>query len=257
MNPADEEAAKIVRTEWPSSGAVAGSIDKFAEQVRGSFDALVHPSAPPKPELNDLLSRITHHLDDEASERKAIHYRLLAIENEMKRRAPRGFARYLLAICIAVAATLAWQSYGNAAKQVIATNAPELGWSPEAKQMIASWTHSWTKPSAGSENAQTAPENGAPKARAAVSLDPDQLQQITGSLTTLRQTVEQLAAGQDQMTRVMGRLETAVTELIVKMPEPPPQPAAAPARKPTPAPPTARAPGAPPTSRAPSPPPHP
>jgi len=123
--------------------------------------------------------------------------------------------------------------------------------------MIASWTHSWTKPSAGSENAQTAPENGAPKARAAVSLDPDQLQQITGSLTTLRQTVEQLAAGQDQMTRVMGRLETAVTELIVKMPEPPPQPAAAPARKPTPAPPTARAPGAPPTSRAPSPPPHP
>ena len=93
MNPADEEAAKIVPTEWPSSGAVAGSIDKFAEQVRGSFDALVHPSAPPKSELNDLLSRITHHLDDEASERKAIHYRLLAVENEMKRPASRGFDR--------------------------------------------------------------------------------------------------------------------------------------------------------------------
>ena len=33
-----------------------------------------------------------------------------------------------------------------------------------------------------------------------ISLDPEQLQQITGSLTTLRETVEQLAAGQDQMT---------------------------------------------------------
>jgi hypothetical protein len=34
---------------------------------------------------------------------------------------------------------LAWQSYSDAAKQVIATSAPELGWSPEAKQMIAGW----------------------------------------------------------------------------------------------------------------------
>src|SRR5215472_8829645 len=106
MNPGDEEAVKIVPTERPSSGAAAGSIDQLDEQLRVSVEALLNLSPPPKPELDDLLSRITHHLDDEASERKAIHYRLLAIENEMKRRAPRGFARYLLAICIAVAANL-------------------------------------------------------------------------------------------------------------------------------------------------------
>jgi TRAP-type C4-dicarboxylate transport system permease small subunit len=97
--------------------------------------------------LDDLLSGISHHLDDEASERKAIYIRLVAIENEMKRRGSRGFARYLVAFCIGVAAILAWQSYGEATKQIIATRAPELGWSPEAKQIIASWAQQlgWTK----------------------------------------------------------------------------------------------------------------
>jgi hypothetical protein len=87
----------------------------------------------------------------EASERKAIHDHLVAIEKEMKRRGSRGLARYLAAILIGVAATLAWQSYGDATKRMIATKAPELSWSPEAKQMIASWTLGWTKPPAGSE----------------------------------------------------------------------------------------------------------
>jgi len=129
--------------------------------------------------------------------------------------------------------------------------------------MITSWVPvGWTKPPAGSEKqvvpvAQTAPQNVAPKAPTTASLDPEQLQQITQSLTTLRETAEQLAAGQDQMTRVIGRLETAVTELIMKIPEPPPQPPAAPARKPTPVSPPSRAPGTPPTSLAPRPPPHP
>jgi hypothetical protein len=192
-------------------------------------------------------------LDQEASERKAIYDRLVAIENEMKRRGSRGFVRYLVAICIGVAATLAWQSYGDAAKQIIATRAPELGWSPDAKQMIASWTLGWTKPPAGSEKQALPVAQIAPSAP---SIDAEKVQQLTQSLAVLRQTVEQLAAGQDQMTRVIGRLESAVTELIVKIPEPPPQPPAAPARKPTPAPPSSRTPGPPPTSRA-IPPPHP
>jgi hypothetical protein len=194
-------------------------------------------------ERDDLRSGFASRLDLEASERKAIYDHLVAIEKEMKRRGSRRFTRYLVAILIGVAATLAWQSYGEATKQIIATRAPELGWSPEAKQMIASWTLGWTRPPPGSEKqalpaAQTAP--------AAPSIDPEKVQQMTQSLTELRQTVEQLAAGQDQMTRVIGRLESAVTELIVKMPEPPPQPPAAPARKPTPT--------TPPSSRAPIPP---
>ncbi|MFZ2080065.1 MAG: hypothetical protein WAV38_26140, partial [Xanthobacteraceae bacterium] len=122
-----------------------------------------------------------------------------------------------------------------------ATRAPELGWSPEAKQMIATsiqWI-GWTKPPAGPEKqappvAQTAPT--------IPSLDPGQVQQMTQNLATLRRTVEQLAGGQDQMAREIARVEAAVAELIAKIPESPAQPSVAPARKPTPVPPSSRAP---------------
>jgi pyruvate/2-oxoglutarate dehydrogenase complex dihydrolipoamide acyltransferase (E2) component len=119
----------------------------------------------------------------------------------------RAFVRYLVAICIGVAGTLAWQAYGEDAKQVIATKAPELGWSPEVRQTIATWT----KPLAGPENtaarppvqetqqpvAQTAPEAVAP-APAAPSFDPEQAKQMVESLDELRQTVGRLAATHEQ-----------------------------------------------------------
>jgi hypothetical protein len=65
---------------------------------------------------------------------------------------------------------------------------------------------------------------------------------MTQNLATLRQTVEQLAGGQDQMAREIARVEAAVAELIAKIPESPAQPSVAPARKPTPVPPSSRAP---------------
>jgi hypothetical protein len=140
----------------------------------------------------------------------------------------RRFARFLLAICIGVAGTLAWQSYGDATRRIIATRAPELGWSPETKQMIASWT-GWMKPPAE----KTAPEAVASsKAPSATSLDPAKLEQVVQSLAAVRETVQELAAGQTQMAREIDKLESAVVEILMKMPEPP----AAPARKPTPVP---------------------
>src|SRR6516162_6608837 len=257
MNPADETAAKIEPTERQLAGVVPGSIDKLDEQLRVSVEALLHPSPPPKPveEVDDLLLAISRHLDGEASERKAIRNRLLAIDNTMERLASRGF-RYLVAICIGVAAILAWQSYGEAAKQIIATRAPELGWSPEAKQMIASWVQQlgWTKPPVVESKAapviQTAPEMVAPKAPAAPSLNPQQVQQIETNiaavverhLADVRATVEQLAASQDQMMREITKLQAANQEILEKIPTPPPK-RPAPARKPTPiAPPSSRAP---------------
>jgi hypothetical protein len=185
--------------------------------------------------------RPTSYLHQEASERKAIHDRLVAIENEMKRRG--RFARYLVAILIGVVATLAWQSYSDAAKQVIATSAPELGWSPGTKQMIAGWVQQlgWTKPPAVSEKqsapvTQTATETGAPKAPAAPSIDPEQVQRMARDLATMRQSVEQLAAGLDEVNREIGKLEVADEEILQKISPapPPPRPTAAPARKPTP-----------------------
>jgi hypothetical protein len=191
---------------------------------------------------------ITHR---ETSEREAIYHRLVTIESEMKRRGSRGFARYLVAICIGVAATLAWQSYGDAIKQIIAAEAPELGWSPQAKQMIASWTLGWTKPPAGPE--KIASENVAPKAPRAPSLDPAQVQQITQSLAAVRETLQELAGGQESMARDIARLESAVASILLKIPEPPPQSPAAPAGKPPASPSSSRVPTPPPSSRSPIP----
>jgi hypothetical protein len=83
---------------------------------------------------------------------------------------------------------------------------------------------------------------------AAPSLDPAQVQQMVQSLAALRESVQQLAAGQeslaalaqtvdrlaaaqDQMARKVGRLQAADQEILVKIPESPPPPpiAAAPA----------------------------
>ena len=134
-----------------------------------------------------------------------------ALESQTKPRASGAFARYLVAILIGVAVALAWESYGEATKQLIATSAPKLGWSPEAKQMIAGWMQQfgWTN---SEETPRAAPDVEAavaPKAPAAPSIDPEQMQQLTRSLTTLRQAVEQLAASQDQMAREIERLQKA------------------------------------------------
>jgi len=129
------------------------------------------------------------------------------------RPASRGFVRYVLAICIGVAATLAWQSYGQTAKRIIATRVPELGWSPETKQTIATWVEQlgWTKLPTSSDAAarpslpetaeaatvaQTAPDKVAPRMPIAGSVDPQQIQQIARDIAGLRQSVEQVVASQ-------------------------------------------------------------
>ena len=101
---------------------------RLVEDLHGSEDA-----------QSLLFSLLSRHLDQESSERKAIYRRLQTIETAIKRRRPRGIVRYLVAMGIGVAATLTWQSYGEATKQIIATKAPELGWSLETKQMITGW----------------------------------------------------------------------------------------------------------------------
>jgi hypothetical protein len=107
-----------------------------------------------------LLSR---HPDHETSERRAIDNRLRAIESAVIRRRSRGIVPYLVATGIGVAATLAWQTYGDTTKQIIATKAPELGWSPETRQMIASWMQQlgWTKQSTPLES--TAVQSSVPE----------------------------------------------------------------------------------------------
>jgi hypothetical protein len=77
-------------------------------------------------ERDDLRLGITSYPDHEVSERQANYD--LSTENKKSRRSSRGFARYLVAILIGVTAALAWQSYGDVAKQMIANSIQRLGW---------------------------------------------------------------------------------------------------------------------------------
>jgi hypothetical protein len=256
MNPADELPAKIEAPESTSAPADFG--EKLDEHAAVGDTEPASDQARPVEELRNLLLRISHHLDYETSERSTIYYRLLAIdaqgkriENQTKRRALRALFRYAIVICLAVAGTLAWQSYGEAAKQMVATRAPDLGWSPQAKETIASWVAQlgWAKapeetqlsavrqPVAATPVAvtQTASDTIEAKAPAVASVDPEQMQQIMQSLTTLQQSVGQLAATQDQMGRQITSLQTNEVEILKRVPAPPPPPAA-PVRKPIPGP---------------------
>jgi hypothetical protein len=168
---------------------------------------------------DDLHSGFTPRLDMEALERKAIYDRLGAIESQMKRRGSGGFARFIVGILVGVATTLAWQTWTKplAGHETIAVQPSALE-TPQAATV-----------------AQTAPETVASKAPAAPSLDPEQTQQLTRSLTTLQQTADQIAAAQDEMKRAIVNLASGVVEVLVRPPAPPPpQPPAAPAHKPTP-----------------------
>ena len=175
----------------------------------------------------------------------------------------RRFVRYLVAICIGVAGTLAWQAYGEEAKRIIASRAPDLGWSPEVRQTLANWT----KPLAGhtpvretqepAPVAQAAPGVVAPTPAALsfdpeqakqmvqsldglrqtverLAADPEQVKQMAQSLDGLRQTVERLAAAQEEIGREITRLRDADQEILARMipAPPPPSPPAAPTRKP-------------------------
>jgi hypothetical protein len=125
--------------------------------------------------------------------------------------------RLLIAFCIGVAVTLAWQSYGDAAREMIANSSPQLGWL--APQTAA---------------AQTAPDTIAPPTS---SPDPQELKAMSADLAAVRQKVDllaaQLAASQQQMARDFAtKLQAAEQDILEKLPVPPLQPAAAPVRKP-------------------------
>src|SRR5215469_11368546 len=180
MDHGDEMVANVETSERHSAGGAAGSDEKSDQQLRTTLENLGRVA-----NQDDLHSGFTPRLDLEALERKSIYDRLGAIENRVKRRGSGGFARFLLAICIGVGATLAWQSYGEAAKQMFATKAPELGWSPETKQMIANWVEQlgWTKPPQPAPVAQTAPAAVAPSVPVAPSIDPAEVHQIAMDVT--------------------------------------------------------------------------
>jgi len=118
-------------------------------------------------------------------------------------------SRFLITFCIGVAATLAWQSYGDSAREMIAGSSPQLSWLAPPAAPVA-------------------------EAPAAPSPDQEELKEIWLGLAGVRQRVDQiaaqLAAGQEQVTRDINNLQAVEQDILDKISAPPPRPAA-PARK--------------------------
>jgi hypothetical protein len=210
-NETDEQ-----RDDFPHTNRRAKPVENLHSAEKLNDKPKDSPHTNSVEDLPPLIPRISDRLDDESSDR------VRAVRSQPKK-VSRAYSRYLVAISIGVASTLAWQSYGAATKQIIAAIAPAL----------------------------VAPDAAAPKAPAAPSLDQQQVQQMVQSLATLResvqqlasrqenlatlaQTVDQLATGQDQMVHKIDILQSANQEILDKIPASSRQLPAAPARKPKP-----------------------
>jgi hypothetical protein len=187
------------------------------------------------------------------------------------RRTTRAVTRFLIAGCVGVAGSLAWQSYGGAARELIANRVPQLAWissrpvisqapgpaptlgqaasgpaveasasQPAAAQAVpVAQTATDTPKAAAAQTApvaqtateQTAANMAAQTAPAGPSPDQQQLAAMARDIGVLRQSVEQLASRQEQMTRDMAKLQ-AVEMSRHRVSASPPHPAAAPARRP-------------------------
>jgi|SRR6516164_5648278 len=131
------------------------------------------------------------------------------------RRALRRLARFLVVFCVGVGTVLLWQSYGDAARAMIANSSPQLGWlAPQTVPVVP-----------------TAPD--ATRPASSVSHD---LEQLALGVAAVRQSVDQLAAqlaaGQGQMESDIAKLQADAQEIFHKVSAAPARPTAPPAQKP-------------------------
>jgi hypothetical protein len=150
------------------------------------------------------------------------HYRfgegpLASGRPSMGRRIFRTLTRFSIAVLIGVGATLGWQSYGDAAKEMLIARVPALAW-----VLSVSTTKS--------------------PVVAATSTDPmQQLAPLASNLDVVRRSVEQLAAKQEQMAQNIAALKAVEEDIRQKMSSTPPAPAQQAASIPQPKPPQPKA----------------
>jgi hypothetical protein len=117
--------------------------------------------------------------------------------SSLGKRALLALVHFLIIFCIGVAATLAWQSYGDAGREMIANSYPQLGWlAPQAPV------------------AQSAPDVIALAAPATPSPDQQQSNVTSVDLDAVRQSIDQIVnnmgTNQEQITRTVDRIAASV-----------------------------------------------
>jgi hypothetical protein len=136
-----------------------------------------------------------------------------------------SFRLFLIMFCSGVAATLAWQSYGDAARGIIASSYPQLGWL--APRMIG-----LAAQAAPSRDQQMSLDLDAMRQNVdRIAINQEQMTHNVDKLTAgqerMTHNVDQLAAGQERMTREISKLQ-----MVEQQSKPPQRPD--PARKPVP-----------------------
>ena len=128
--------------------------------------------------------------------------RVARVRPSIGRRIFRTLTRFSIAVLIGIGATLAWQSYGDAAREIVVARAPSLAW-----LLYVSTTKSPAVATASPGPAQ-------------------QLEPLASNLDVVRRSVEQLAAKQEQMAQNMATLQAVEEDIRQKMSSSPSQPAA-------------------------------
>jgi hypothetical protein len=196
------QSPPLAEKEWltaedTSAGRSARDPDTRSD-LRSGMRPLKAPIHSPHPSrLNDR---------EVASDRPSIGRRML-----------RSLTRISIAVLVGVGVTLGWQSYGNAAKEMVIAQAPTLAW------LLSIST---TKPPVAS------------------ATFPDLVQQLAPlalNLDVVRRAVEQLAAKQEQMAQNIMALQAVEEDIRQKMSSTPPAPPPQAASIPQPNPPQPRA----------------
>jgi len=126
------------------------------------------------------------------------------------KRIVRTLTRFSVAVLIGIGGTLAWQAYGDEAREMAVTRAPSLGWWLSAPR---------TKPTT-----------------AAAATSPDLAQQLAPlalNLDAMRRSVEQLAARQEQLAQNVAALQAVGQDIRERVSAPPQQAASSPQPKPS------------------------
>jgi hypothetical protein len=131
--------------------------------------------------------------------------------------------RFAIAFCIGVVVTLAWQPYGDAAREMIANTSPQLG-----------WMASQTAPGAQS-NARPATSSSQKAMLAELETVQARMDRIATSQEQSARAVAQLWASQERIAQEITKLREVEQYLLYRMsdkPEAAARPAAGPERKP-------------------------
>jgi len=132
----------------------------------------------------------------------------IMVRPPLLRRVLRASARFVFAVLVGIGGTLAWQSHGNQAMDVIRAKAPSVAeWLPAstsrpAVPVSAAEAQQSLKASLAATDQQFAPTVGVGSAEIQQQLAP-----ITVDLAALRQTVEQLGANQEKTAQSIIQLE--------------------------------------------------